>query len=123
MIWFLFVIALFYVMFGTLTLFATGHAREQYISKFKIGDPRKWSPLPLVAGILFLLAASSSSQPTFIIVLGLLSLVKGLVFMFAPQDKVKKMIDWWLEGSDQKFKIWAGVAIALGIAILVTIVH
>ena len=123
MIWFLFVIALFYVMFGTLTLFATGHAREQYISKFKIGDPRKWGPLPLVAGILFLLAASSSSQPTFIIVLGLLGLVKGLVFMFAPQDKVKKMIDWWLEGSDQKLKIWAGVAIVLGIAILVTIVH
>ena len=123
MIWFLFVIALVYIMFGTLVLFATGHAREQYVSKLKIGDPRKWSPLPLVAGILFLIAASSSSQPTFIIVLGLLGLLKGLVFIFAPQDKVKGMIDWWLEGSDQKYKVWAGVVIALGIAILVTIVH
>ncbi|MBW1744295.1 MAG: hypothetical protein JRJ47_12845 [Deltaproteobacteria bacterium] len=49
--------------------------------------------------------------------------MKGLVFIFAPQDKVKKMIDWWLEGSDQKYKVWAVVAIGLGIAILVTIVQ
>jgi hypothetical protein len=123
MIWFLFGIGLFYIMIGTLVLFATGYAREQYLSKIKIGDPRKWSPLPLVAGILFLLAASSSSQPTFIIVLGLLGLVKGLVFIFGPQDKVKRMIDWWYVGSDQKFKVWSGLVIALGIAILVTIVH
>ncbi|MBW2260014.1 MAG: hypothetical protein JRF18_06125, partial [Deltaproteobacteria bacterium] len=56
MIWFLFVIALVYIMFGTLLLFATGLTRDRYVSKLKINDPRKWSPLPLVAGILFLLA-------------------------------------------------------------------
>ena len=94
MIWFLFVIALFYVMFGTLMLFATALTKEQ-----------------------------SSSQPTFIIVLGLLAVMKGLLFLFGPQEKVKRMIEWWLEGSDQKFKVWAVVAIGLGIAILVTIVQ
>ncbi|MBW1744485.1 MAG: hypothetical protein JRJ47_13815 [Deltaproteobacteria bacterium] len=123
MIWFLFVIALVYIMFGTLLLFATGLTREQYIPKFRIGDPRKLGPLPLVAGILFLLAASSSSQPTFIIVLGLLALVKGLIFLFGPREKVIRMMEWWLEGSDNKFKVWAVIAIGLGIAILVTIVQ
>ncbi|MBW1859411.1 MAG: hypothetical protein JRI70_04870 [Deltaproteobacteria bacterium] len=123
MIWFLFVIALVYIMFGTLLLFATGLTRDRYVSKLKINDPRKWSPLPLVAGILFLLAASSSSQATFIIVLGLLALLKGLIFLFGPQEKVKRMMEWWLECSDKMYRVWAVVVIGLGIAILVTIVQ
>jgi len=123
MIWFLFVIALVYIMFGTLVLFATEHTRDQYVSKLKIRDPRKWSPLPLVGGFLFLLAASSSSQATFITVLGLLAMLKGLLFLFGPQEKVKSMIDWWLQGSDKIYKVGAVFVIGLGIAILVTIVH
>lgn len=123
MIWFLFIIALVYIMFGTLLLFATGVARERYVSKLNIRDPRKWSPLPLAAGVFFLLAASSSSQSTFIVVLGLLALLKGLLFLFGPQEKVKSMIEWWINGSDKTYKIGAVVVIGLGIAILVTIVQ
>lgn len=123
MIWFLFVIALVYIMFGTLLLFATGFTRDRYVSKLKINDPRKWSPLPLVAGLLFLLAASSSSQSSFIIVLGLLALLKGLLFLFGPQEKVKSTIEWWLQGSDKTYKVGAVVVISLGIAILATIVQ
>ncbi|MBW2260084.1 MAG: hypothetical protein JRF18_06485, partial [Deltaproteobacteria bacterium] len=70
-----------------------------------------------------LLAASSSSQATFIIVLGLLALLKGLIFLFGPQDKVRRMIEWWLECSDKMYRVWAVVVIGLGIAILVTIVQ
>jgi uncharacterized protein YjeT (DUF2065 family) len=123
MVWFLFFIALVYVMFGTLALFATRFTREQYIGRLKIGDPRKWSPLPLVAGILFLLSASASSQVTFIVVLGLLVLLKGLVFLFGPREKVKRMIEWWLQGSDKAYRVYAVVAIGLGVAILITIVQ
>jgi uncharacterized protein YjeT (DUF2065 family) len=123
MIWFLFVIALVCIMFGTLLLLATGLAREQYISKLNIRDPRKWSPLPLAAGVLFLLAASASSQSTFIIALGLLALLKGLLFLFGPQEKVKSAIEWWVKGSDKTYKIGAVVLIGLGIAILITIVR
>jgi hypothetical protein len=123
MIWFLFVIALVYIMFGTLLLFATRVARDQYISKLNIRDPRKWSPLPLAAGVLFLLAASSSSQSSFIIIIGLLALLKGLLFLFGPQEKVQSMIDWWMKGSDKTYKIGAVFVIALGIAILLTIVR
>lgn len=123
MIWFLFVIALVYIMFGTLLFFATGLTREKYVSKLNIRDPRKWSPLPLAAGVLFLLAASSTSQSTFIIALGLLALLKGLFFLFGPQEKVKSMIDWWMKGSDKTYKIGAVFVIALGIAILLTIVR
>jgi uncharacterized protein YjeT (DUF2065 family) len=121
MIWYLFIVALLWLMAGTLMFFATQVMREKYLSKLKVEDPRKWSPLPLGAGILFLLSASASSQVTFIVVLGLLSLLKGLAFLFAPREKVKGMIDWWLQAPDKTHKIWAVGVMGLGIAILATL--
>ncbi len=123
MIWFLFVMGLVWVMCGTLLVFATRVMREDYFSKLRISDPRMWSPLPIIVGVLFLLSASSSSQVTFIVVLGLLSLSKGLLFFFGPREKVKRMIDWWFESSDKIWRVWGILCMALGIAVLVTIVH
>jgi uncharacterized protein YjeT (DUF2065 family) len=123
MVWFLFVMGLAWVIGGTLMVFAIQVVKEEYFSRFKIEDPRKWSPLPLAGGILFLLAASSSSQVTFIVILGLLSLLKGLVFLFGPREKVKGMIDWWFKSSDKTYRVWGVVVMGLGIAILFTIVQ
>jgi uncharacterized protein YjeT (DUF2065 family) len=123
MVWFLFVMGLAWVIGGTLMVFAIRVVKEEYFSRFKIEDPRKWSPLPLAGGILFLLAASSSSQVTFIVILGLLSLLKGLVFLFGPREKVKGMIDWWFKSSDKTYRVWGVVVMGLGIAILFTIVQ
>jgi uncharacterized protein YjeT (DUF2065 family) len=123
MVWFLFVMGLIWVIGGTLMLFAIRVVKEEYFSRIKIEDPRKWSPLPLAGGILFLLAASSSSQVTFIVILGLLSLLKGLVFLFGPREKVKGMIDWWFKASDKTYRVWGVVVMGLGIAILFTIVQ
>ena len=123
MVWFLFVMGLIWVIGGTLMLFAIRVVREEYFSRIKIEDPRKWSPLPLAGGILFLLSASSSSQVTFIVILGLLSLLKGLVFLFGPREKVKGMIDWWFKASDKTYRVWGVVVMGLGIAILFTIVQ
>lgn len=123
MVWYLFVVGLIWVIGGTLMLFATRVMREDFCSKLKVTDPRKWSPLPLAGGILFLLSASSSSQVTFIVILGLLSLLKGLVFLFGPREKVKGMIDWWFKASDKTYRVWGVVVMGLGIAILFTIVQ
>jgi len=123
MVWFLFVMGLIWVIGGTLMLFAIRVVREEYFSRIKIEDPRKWSPLPLAGGILFLLSASSSSQVTFIVILGLLSLLKGLVFLFGPREKVKGMIDWWFKASDKTYRVWGVVVMGLGIVILFTIVQ
>lgn len=123
MVWFLFVMGLAWVIGGTLMVFAIQVVKEEYFSRIKIEDPRKWSPLPLAGGILFLLAASSSSQVTFIVILGLLSLLKGLVFLFGPREKVKGMIDWWFKSSDKTYRVWGVVVMGLGIAILFTIVQ
>jgi len=123
MIWFLFIMGLIWIMCGTLMVFATRVMREDYCSKLKVRDPRIWGPVPIIVGVLFLLSASSSSQVTFIVVLGLLALSKGLLFLFGPRQKVKKMIDWWFESSDKVCRVWGILCMALGIAVLATIVH
>ncbi|MCK4728386.1 MAG: hypothetical protein KAT27_05645 [Desulfobacterales bacterium] len=122
MTWFLFGIAIVWIMFGTLMLFATQVVRENCYNKLKSWDPRMLSPMPIIGGVLLLLSASSSSQVTFIVILGLLSLLKGIVFLFAPRQKVRRLTDWWLGGSNRTHKAWGVLVIALGVSVLATLV-
>ena len=122
MIWFLFAIGIIWVMCGTFMLFSTQSMREKCYTKLRPRDPRMFSPLAIIVGVLMLLSASSSSQPTFIVILGLIALTKGLVFLFAPREKVKRVIDWWFEGTDRTQKVWGVLSLALGIAVLGTLV-
>jgi uncharacterized protein YjeT (DUF2065 family) len=121
--WFLFVMGLVWVVFGTLMVFSVGSFREKYASMVKGVDHRVWSPLALAAGVLFLLAASSSAQPTFIVILGLLALAKGLVLLLGPREKVRSMILWFIEFSDQAYRIWGIFAFLLGVVVLALIVQ
>jgi uncharacterized protein YjeT (DUF2065 family) len=109
-------------MVGTLMIFSTGLVREYYVGKLKVWDHRVFSPLALAGGILFFLAAPTSSQPTFIVILGVLSLAKGLLLMFGPHEKIKRLMHWWFEASEQLYRIWGLLALVLGVAVLVTII-
>jgi len=123
MIWFLFAIGVLWIMLGTFMVCTTQDMRKHYFDKLKAQNPRRWSVLAIPVGVLLLLAASSSSQVTFIVILGLISLAKGLLFLFAPVEKARKITDWWFEATDKIHKV-AGVAtIVLGMAVLATIVH
>ena len=119
--WYLFVIGIVWIMSGTLLVFAT-KAMEDWWRKMMAVDPRRWSPLVLAAGVLFLVSSSASSQPGFIVVLGLLALAKGLLLLFGPRDKIRKFTDWWI-ASGKIHKPWGVAAIALGIAVLVTLLR
>lgn len=123
MTWFLFAVGILWVIFGTLMVFATQLIRQKFYHKLKTQDPRRWSPLAIAVGVLLLLSASSSSQVTFIVILGLLSLAKGALFLFAPRQKIRKMMDWWFETTDKTHKVWGVATIVLGMAVLATIVQ
>lgn len=123
MTWFLFAVGILWVIFGTLMVFATQLIRQKFYHKLKTQDPRRWSPLAIAVGVLLLLSASSSSQVTFIVILGLLSLAKGVLFLFAPRQKIRKMMDWWFETTDKTHKVWGVATLVLGVAVLATIVQ
>ena len=91
-------------MLGTLTLLATQAARGNYYNKLKTNELMRWSPLAIILGVLLLVFASSSSQVTFIVVLGLMSLVKGLLLLFGPRENVPKTTDRRFEATDSTNK-------------------
>lgn len=120
--WFLFGISLLWVMGGTLIVFNPALVRRKFFNKFKMISPKKLSPVPIIVGGLLILSASASSQDIIIFSIGVLALLKGILFLMAPEEKVKRFIDWWLSGSDQMYK---GVGIfmtILGIFILGTMI-
>lgn len=120
--WYLFVIGIFWIMSGTLMALATGVLRETYMAKLKTLGHRTFSPFALAAGVLFFLSASSSGQPAFIIILGVLGIAKGLLLLFGPFEKVRAMVDWWFQAPDSVYRMWGFLALALGVAVLATIV-
>ena len=122
MTWFLFAVGILWVIFGTLMVFATQLIRQKFYHKLKTQDPRRWSPLAIAVGVLLLLSASSSSQVTFIVILGLLSLAKGVFFLLGPRQKIDKVIGWCFNATDRTHKAWGVVMMVLGIAVLASIV-
>jgi hypothetical protein len=79
--------------------------------------------LPLLAGILFILAASSSAHSWFILVLGVLSFAKGGLMITNPKGIADQVSDWYLNKmSDQTYRFLGILTIILGTAILSWIV-
>lgn len=120
--WFLFGISLLWVMGGTLIVFNTKLVRRNFFDKLKTTSPKKLSPAPIIVGGLLILSASASSQGIIIFIIGVIALTKGILFLMAPEDKVKRFIDWWLAGSDRMYKGWGIFMIILGTFILGTMI-
>ena len=120
--WVLFGISLLWIMGGALIVLNTEMVRRQFFDKFKMTSPKKLSPIPIIVGGLLILSAPASSQDLVIFILGVLAVIKGILFIMAPQDKVKKFIDWWLSGTNQLYKGIGIFMILLGVFVLGTMI-
>ena len=118
---FLVLMGMFWVVLGTLLVFATDLVRKKFFSKIKDMDFKKWSFLPIVIGILFLIAAPISRAPLFITILGILGLIKGFYFLLVPQKKVKKVTDWWFNAKNNLYKICGVAVLILGVFVLINL--
>ena len=68
----------------------------------------------LAAGVVFLLAASSTRSPTFIRVLGVFFIIAGVSVPFAGRARIESMARWWLGKKDFVLRGWGLVALVLG---------
>lgn len=119
--WFLIAMGVFWVIVGTLSVFTTSFIRKKFFSKFKDMDFKKWSILAIVIGVLFLISAPISRSPLLIVILGVLALIKGFYLLLGPQDKVKKILDWWLGAKNNIYKIWGVAVLILGVLVLINL--
>ena len=118
---FLLLIGIFWVVIGTLCIFAPNLIKKKFFSKFLSMDFKKWSVVPIIAGVLFLLASRSSSNPILIVILGILGIAKGVYAILTAPEKIKKQIDWWLNVKPNVFKAYGVVILILGVLVLISI--
>ena len=118
---FLLLIGIFWVVVGTLCIFAPSLIKKKFFSKFQNMDFKKWSVVPIIAGIIFLLSAKSSTNPILIVILGILAIAKGVYAILTAPEKIKKQIDWWLNVKPNVFKAYGVVMLILGVLVLISI--
>jgi uncharacterized protein YjeT (DUF2065 family) len=79
---------------------------------------KKGGILSIAVGIIFLIAASDCRLAGLVTVLGIWSIIKGVLLLTFKQKKLLAYIDWWLEKSISKVRIMGIVALAIGALIL-----
>jgi len=119
--WFLVLMGIIWIVTGTLVVFTTDMMKKKFLSKFKNMNYKKWSFLPILIGILFLLSVTESSARILIVILGILAILKGVYFAVTPGDKVGKLVNWWLNAKDIVYKIWGIAVIILGALVLINL--
>lgn len=83
---------------------------------------KKWlsfvTMIRILLGILFLLAASETRAPSFVLALGILFILAGVVIPLMGAARIERLAHWWLERSDGILQLWALLSVAFGAAIL-----
>lgn len=72
----------------------------------------------IVFGAILLFAASDSSIPVILVILGLLMLAGGIALFVMGLEKFQKIIVWWKKQTETFIRVWCGVVIAIGALII-----
>ena len=117
--WFLYAISLIWIAAGCCSILYTSETRNVMNRMIKEVDRKLISIVPLIAGILFLFAASASSVPWFIRLIGLMGILKGVFVLVAPSNLYDQVNNWYLKSlSDQAHRLWGIIALILGTSVM-----
>lgn len=114
---FLNLFGIIWIAAGTLMIFVPDLIKQNILSKLKDAPLKKLSAVPVAFGVLFLLSASYCRYRLFIILLGLLSLLKGILFITFT-EKMKKLTDRFTKANDNIHRILGVVMIIIGAIVL-----
>ena len=115
---FMYLLGIFWIIIGTLSIFVTDLARKKFFAKlFKKANLKRKAAIAFIIGILLLLSSPYNRNALLIILLGLLAILKGVMFMVA-QDRVEKVEAWWLKANDTAYRILGVVIIIFGSIVL-----
>ena len=119
MAWFLYLISAAWIALGACAILYTMETRRMAKEFLEKTNRSVLAALPLVAGILFIVSASSSGHPWIIRLFGIIGLLKGVFIYVNPQDLYHKTISWYVEVlSDQAHRFFGIISVILGTALL-----
>jgi len=80
--------------------------------------PKRLAIIPSVVGLLLLLAASSTGHSWFIVVIGILGIIKGALIYFNPGGLFDMSKNWLNTLSDQGYRLVGIIALVLGTVVI-----
>ena len=118
---FMYLLGILWIILGALFVFATDMVKAKFVDTFlaKI-NIKKTGPIPIIMGVLLLLAASYNRHTLLVTILGLLSILKGITCIVAT-EKMEKIKNWWLKAGNNVARAWGIVMIIIGSLVLMGI--
>lgn len=80
---------------------------------------RSIAALRVVLGLVFLAVATDCRWPTFVQVLGWITIASGVATALIGAERAGRLIDWWQARPPAVIRAWGLVALALGGAITI----
>ncbi len=118
--WFLYLMGSLWLIIGILIVLYTNSAIELINGLMEKGNWRVLGLLPFSIGILLTISAWWSKFFWTILVLGLLAVLKGIFYLFAPLAQIEKFMTYWRnQTSEVVYRLWGLIAVLLGIFVLV----
>ena len=114
------VIGALWLAVGITVVYAPGSVPE-WLAIETIGPwIRHLAIIPLVIGVLLILASGRLRLTLYLRIIGVLSVLKGLFFLFSPPEYVRSLIGWYIS-----FPIWfmrVSGSLSIALALIVVIV-
>jgi hypothetical protein len=122
---FLFVLALVWIVFGASLTIYTKETRQALLSWFPIEVVRQFAvPAMVVGGLLVLGAFFSDEKFWWPFLLGLLALAKGVYILKSPPEKLSALMGWWYSdsgASEETIRLSGLLTLLLGGALLASL--
>ncbi len=116
--WIIWLISLVWIVCGSLAILYTSQMRDAAGKLMARAGRVPLGAAAALIGVLLIVASRGSLQAGFIAALGLLALVKGIVFLWNPKAIYEKTVQWSLaEASDQTYRFMGIVILILGTAL------
>ncbi|CAB5114458.1 hypothetical protein D3OALGA1CA_2177 [Olavius algarvensis associated proteobacterium Delta 3] len=115
--WFLYVFSFFLVAGDAGLVLYTEKMRQFANSLMTATNEKIIAIVAAVIGALLIASATSSHHPGFIILLGVISILKGIFIFFNPRGLYVPVRLWYLEtATDQTFRLFGIIWLILGTA-------
>jgi len=107
-----------YIAIGSISILYTKESIDA-LKKFIQEIPLKvLSVLPAVFGILFFIAALTTTFPWFFRVIGIIAIVEAIVVFTNPYNIYSRLMDWYFNLSDRTLRLFGIITVIFGTAIL-----
>lgn len=92
---------------------------KTFLEKYLDKDWMVWAVIfRIVIGALFILSSNDTRYPHFIFWLGIVTLLSGITLPIVGKERIKKIINWWLDKAIFVQIIWAFATLIFGLFII-----